>query len=135
LEDSRGGLGWRGVIDDAKIMDPGGPKQCLLGGHTLQDLLADSAVFRMGRWVEWIVWPPGKAFFENVEGSDQQSYPDSARSLGRRAGEPNIGSLWLNYQQAGALHLVVAAHVDSLRRLPGLARDRHRPVTDESPAG
>jgi hypothetical protein len=27
----------------------------------------------------------------------------------------NVGSLWLNYHQAGALHLVVAAHVDSLR--------------------
>jgi predicted kinase len=27
----------------------------------------------------------------------------------------NVGSLWLNFREAGALHLVVAAHVDSLR--------------------
>lgn len=27
----------------------------------------------------------------------------------------NVGSLWLNFHQAGAVHLIVAAHIDSLQ--------------------
>jgi len=82
LEDLHRGLTWRGVVDHRKIVVTGGLQTCLLLGHTLEGFLANSAVFRMCHWVEWIALPSGQALPEPTGRNDQESYLENAAFQG-----------------------------------------------------
>ena len=59
-------------------MGPGSLQTCLFRGYTLQDLLANSAIVRIGLGVEEVTWSPKQPFPDEFGRGGQQSNLEGA---------------------------------------------------------